>query len=392
MRRAGPADQGVRDHPSRGPSEETTDDDVERQTQRPGSPKPPELLPPWHTPEREELQLQARRFAMDEVLPVANELDPQKGEIPASLLDRLAELGYFGITVPAEHGGLGLGVFEYCMVSEELARAWMSTASILARSQGLGTAVADDERRAELMARSARGEWIGAIALSEPDAGLRPGRGLHPRRPRGRRVGGHRAQALVRQRQGRRLHPGAGARARPGAGGVAVERAWSTCCWRRSAASSPRGCPAIRSTRSATTASSPGTSRSTASASRPATSSTRPRPPGGQRRGGRGRQAGGLRRGAEVPQHRPRAHRRPRGRPGPRRAGGLDPLPAGARAVRPPDRRLPGAAVRRRRDGRADRAVARLLPPGGPPARPRRRRARRRRRWSSSRPPRCRCG
>ena len=49
-------------------------------------PKPPDLLPPWHTPEREELQLQARRFAMDEVLPVANELDPQKGEIPASLL------------------------------------------------------------------------------------------------------------------------------------------------------------------------------------------------------------------------------------------------------------------------------------------------------------------
>src|SRR4051812_21568536 len=134
-------------------------------------PQPPVLLPPWHTPEREKLQEQARRFAMDEVLPVANQLDPQKGEIPASLLSRLAELGYFGITVPVEHGGLGLGVFEYCMVSEELARAWMSTASILARSQGLGTAVADADRRAELLGRSARGEWIGAIALSEPDAG-----------------------------------------------------------------------------------------------------------------------------------------------------------------------------------------------------------------------------
>src|SRR3954469_6230248 len=85
-------------------------------------PKPPELLPPWHTPEREKLQEQARRFAMDEVLPVANELDPQKGEIPASLLGRIAELGYFGITVPEECGGLGLGVFEYCMVAEELAR------------------------------------------------------------------------------------------------------------------------------------------------------------------------------------------------------------------------------------------------------------------------------
>src|SRR5947209_7222832 len=134
-------------------------------------PQPPVLLPPWHSPEREKLQDQARRFAMDEVLPVANELDPQKGEIPASLLSRLAELGWFGITVPAEQGGLGLGVFEYCMVSEELARAWMSTASILARSQGLGTAVADDGRRADLLRRSAKGDWIGAIALSEPDAG-----------------------------------------------------------------------------------------------------------------------------------------------------------------------------------------------------------------------------
>src|SRR3954467_13212740 len=134
-------------------------------------PQPPGLLSPWHTPEREELQGRARRFAMEEVLPVANELDPQKGEIPASLLARLAELGYFGITVPAVHGGLGLGVFEYCMVSEELARAWMSTASILARSQGLGTTVADDDRRRELLGRSARGEWIGAIALSGPDAG-----------------------------------------------------------------------------------------------------------------------------------------------------------------------------------------------------------------------------
>jgi alkylation response protein AidB-like acyl-CoA dehydrogenase len=146
----------------------STDSAAETET---WEPKPPELLPPWHTPEREKLQEQARRFAMDEVLPVANELDPQKGEIPSSLLSRLAELGYFGLTVPAENGGLGLGVFEYCMVSEELARAWMSTASILARSQGLGTTVADDARRAELLARSARGEWIGAIALSEPDAG-----------------------------------------------------------------------------------------------------------------------------------------------------------------------------------------------------------------------------
>jgi len=134
-------------------------------------PEPPVLLSPWHTPVRAELQEQARRFAMDEVLPVADELDPQKGEIPQRILERLGELGYFGITIPQADGGLGLGVFEYCMVSEELARAWMSVASILARSQGMGTSVADADRRADLLRRSAAGSWIGAVALSEPDAG-----------------------------------------------------------------------------------------------------------------------------------------------------------------------------------------------------------------------------
>ena len=135
------------------------------------SPAPPELLPPWHTEQRQALLEQARAFARDEVLPIANELDPKKGLIPESLLARIAELGYFGITIPREHGGLGLGAFEYCMVAEELARAWMSVASIIARAQGLGTGLSDDARSAELLARSARGEWIGAIALSEPDAG-----------------------------------------------------------------------------------------------------------------------------------------------------------------------------------------------------------------------------
>jgi alkylation response protein AidB-like acyl-CoA dehydrogenase len=135
------------------------------------APEPPDLLPPWHTPERERLMLEARRFAREVVLPLADELDPQKGLIPAHVLQDMAARGWFGITIPAADGGLGLGVFEYCLVAEELARAWMSVASILARGQGLGTGLTDDGRRADLLTRSARGEWIGAIALSEPDAG-----------------------------------------------------------------------------------------------------------------------------------------------------------------------------------------------------------------------------
>ena len=62
------------------------------------------------TPERRELQATARAFAMKEVLPVADELDPRREDIPASLLERMAELGFFGLLVDAEHGGQGLGV------------------------------------------------------------------------------------------------------------------------------------------------------------------------------------------------------------------------------------------------------------------------------------------
>jgi len=145
----------------------------DRQESRPAvqEPRPPELATPWRTDARAALQAEARAFARDVVMPIADELDRRKAEMPRSLIDAMAQKGWFGITIPKAHGGLGLGVFEYCLVSEELARAWLSVGSILARGQGLGTQVLDDGRRAELLARSARGEWIGSIALSEPTAG-----------------------------------------------------------------------------------------------------------------------------------------------------------------------------------------------------------------------------
>jgi alkylation response protein AidB-like acyl-CoA dehydrogenase len=135
------------------------------------APHPPKLASPWRTDMRMALQDEARTFARDTVLPLADELDRQKGEMPRTLIDAMAEKGWFGITIPEQQGGLGLGVFEYCLVSEELARAWLSVGSILARGQGLGTQTLDPERRADLLRRSARGQWIGSISLSEPDAG-----------------------------------------------------------------------------------------------------------------------------------------------------------------------------------------------------------------------------
>ena len=135
-------------------------------------PPVPVLRRPYWTAERERIQAEARAFAMDEVLPLANELDKQKAEIPRWFLDRIGEHRYFGITIPTEYGGLGLGTFEYCMISEELARAWMSVASIIVRAQGGGTQhVQDPVRLRQLLEMSARGQWIGAAALSEPGAG-----------------------------------------------------------------------------------------------------------------------------------------------------------------------------------------------------------------------------
>ena len=80
------------------------------------------------TEERRMIQEKAREFTLNEVLPIANKLDPEKGDIPMELRDKMAELGYFGILIPEEYGGLGLGCFEYCLVTEELARGWMSVA------------------------------------------------------------------------------------------------------------------------------------------------------------------------------------------------------------------------------------------------------------------------
>lgn len=126
----------------------------------------------YMTEERQMIQDVAREFTMKEVLPVANELDPVQGEIPMDLRRKMGEMGYFGIRIPEEYGGLGLGVFEYCLVAEELARGWMSVASIIARAGGvMGVVGWPLEKRIELTRKAAQGEYLAAVALSEPGAG-----------------------------------------------------------------------------------------------------------------------------------------------------------------------------------------------------------------------------
>lgn len=125
------------------------------------------------TEERRMIREAAQQFTMERVLPLANKLDPEKGAIPRELIDEMAELGFFGILIPEEYGGLGLGAYEYCLVAEQLSRGWMSVGSLIARGNGLIGALKSlsPKKKAEYLPRMARGEFLGAYSLSEPNAG-----------------------------------------------------------------------------------------------------------------------------------------------------------------------------------------------------------------------------
>ncbi|MCF2589264.1 acyl-CoA dehydrogenase family protein [Brevibacterium sp. UCMA 11752] len=133
-------------------------------------PRPRPDTPHFMTEERLEIQALAREFARDVVLPLANELDPVEGQFPDWFVSQMADMGFFGILIPEEYGGLGLGVFEYCLVAEELSRAWMSVGGLLARGNGMGGNFSP-EQEARMLPKVATGEYLGAFALSEAEAG-----------------------------------------------------------------------------------------------------------------------------------------------------------------------------------------------------------------------------
>lgn len=126
----------------------------------------------YFTEERKMIRDSAREFTMREVLPVANKFDGPDGEIPMELRQKMADMGYFGIMIPEEFGGMGLGAFEYCIVAEQLARGWMSVASIMARGQGgwIRKAMTPEQQK-EYLPRVVKGEFLNATSLSEPGTG-----------------------------------------------------------------------------------------------------------------------------------------------------------------------------------------------------------------------------
>ena len=126
------------------------------------------------TDDQREIQSLAREFAQAEIEPNASEWDRAHG-FPRELFGKLAELGFMGVCIPEEYGGAGADFLSYVLVLEELSRAdagvgvtvAVHTSAVTLPILGFGT----DEQRSRFVPPLARGEAIGAFALTEPEAG-----------------------------------------------------------------------------------------------------------------------------------------------------------------------------------------------------------------------------
>src|SRR6266480_5562378 len=124
--------------------------------------------------DQREIQSLAREFARAEIEPNASEWDRAHG-FPRELFGKLADLGFLGVCVPEEYGGAGADFLSYILVLEELSRAdagvgvtvAVHTSAVTLPILTFGT----DEQRSRFVPPLARGEAIGAFALTEPEAG-----------------------------------------------------------------------------------------------------------------------------------------------------------------------------------------------------------------------------
>ena len=117
---------------------------------------------------------QFQRFSDDKVIPVAHGWHERDELIPMELIEELAELGVFGLTLPEEHGGHGLGKVAMCVVTEELSRGYIGVGSLSTRSEIAGELIrlgGTPEQQASFLPKIASGEIIPTAVFTEPDTG-----------------------------------------------------------------------------------------------------------------------------------------------------------------------------------------------------------------------------
>ena len=165
----------------------------------------------------EEVRRQFRRFVEAEVAPHAHGWHLRDELIPLPVVEEMAELGVFGLTVPEEWGGLGMGKLAMCVVTEELSRGYIGVGSLGTRSEiaaELIRAGGTEAQKENYLPRIASGEILPTAVFTEPNTGsdlasLRTRAVL-----RRRHLQGHRQQDLDHPRRPRRPDDLAGAHRR----------------------------------------------------------------------------------------------------------------------------------------------------------------------------------
>ena len=117
---------------------------------------------------------QFRRFADDKIMPHAHEWHCNDELIPLEIVEEMGALGVFGLTIPEEYGGSGLGKTSMCVVSEELSRAWIGTGSLGTRSEIAAELImigGTDEQKAEWLPKIASAEILPTAMFTEPNTG-----------------------------------------------------------------------------------------------------------------------------------------------------------------------------------------------------------------------------
>jgi len=117
---------------------------------------------------------QFRRFVEDRVLPAAHEWHLANDYIPLDVVGEMADLGVFGLTIPEEWGGTGLGKLAMSIVSEELSRGYIGVGSLGTRAEIAGELIrlggTEDQKR-RYLAKIASGEILPTAVFTEPDTG-----------------------------------------------------------------------------------------------------------------------------------------------------------------------------------------------------------------------------
>ncbi len=115
-----------------------------------------------------------RRFVKQDLEPISQQVEDED-RIPDEVVATMAELGLFGLAIPEEYGGLGIGTLGECLVYEELSKVNACFRTRIGTNNGIGSQGilldGTPEQKRKYLPKLASGEWTGCFALTEPEAG-----------------------------------------------------------------------------------------------------------------------------------------------------------------------------------------------------------------------------